>query len=79
MNSLGPQKNRAAKLLETLNSEPMILTAEDGTQLMASYDRCAGQNSAVVILLQRWEGSTKSTCQVTTASIYSTMALTSYA
>ena len=67
MNSLGPRKIRAAQLLASLDSERLILTAKDGTRLLADHDRSHVHCRAVVILLHGWEGSSNSAYQVTTA------------
>lgn len=71
LNSVGPRKIRAKRLVQRLNSETLILTAEDGTRLKAEYDRSTAPKKlargAVIILLHGWEGSSKSAYQVTTA------------
>jgi predicted alpha/beta-fold hydrolase len=73
LNSVGPRKIRANRLVQRLNSETMILTATDGTRLKAEYDRSPLTDSqkskgALIILLHGWEGSSKSAYQVTTAN-----------
>lgn len=68
LNSVGPRKFRAKRLVQQLNSESLILTAEDGTRLTAEYDRSQTPNGAVIILIHGWEGSSKSAYQVTTAN-----------
>jgi predicted alpha/beta-fold hydrolase len=73
LNSVGPRKIRANRLVQRLNSETIILTAVDGTRLKAEYDRSTSANNqtpkgALIILLHGWEGSSKSAYQVTTAN-----------
>jgi uncharacterized protein len=68
LNSVGPRKIRANRLAKQLNSEPLILTAKDGTRLAGEYDRSSSANGALIILLHGWEGSSKSAYQVTTAN-----------
>jgi predicted alpha/beta-fold hydrolase len=73
LNSVGPRKIRANRLVQRLNSETLILTAEDGTRLKAEYDRSPTANKqtskrALIIFLHGWEGSSKSAYQVTTAN-----------
>ena len=67
MNSLGPRRLRARKLLKKLKSEQLELVAPDGTRLRAELDCAANPNGAIVILLHGWEGSSKSPYLVTTA------------
>jgi uncharacterized protein len=67
LNSVGPRKIRANRLIKRLNSEILILKAEDGTRLMGEYDRSPSANGALIILLHGWEGSSRSAYQVTTA------------
>ena len=73
LNSVGPRKIRANRLVQRLNSEVLILTAADGTRLAAEYDRSPTADSptskgALIVLLHGWEGSSKSAYQVTTAN-----------
>lgn len=68
LNSVGPRKIRANRLVQRLNSETLILTAEDGTRLKAEYDRSPSANGGLIVLLHGWEGSSKSAYQVTTAN-----------
>jgi predicted alpha/beta-fold hydrolase len=67
-NSVGPRKVRANRLVQRLNSEMLILTAEDGTRLKGEYDRSPTANGGIVVLLHGWEGSSRSAYQVTTAN-----------
>jgi hypothetical protein len=39
LNSVGPRKIRAKRMVQQLNSTTLILTAKDGTRLSAEYDR----------------------------------------
>jgi len=68
LNSVGPRKIRAKRLVQRLNSETLILTAEDGTRLKGEYDRSLSANGGLIVLLHGWEGSSKSAYQVTTAN-----------
>ncbi len=68
LNSQGPRKLRARKILRRLSSETLILRAEDGTRLLAELDRAAAPKSALVVLLHGWEGSSRSSYIVTTAA-----------
>jgi predicted alpha/beta-fold hydrolase len=72
LNSLGPRKIRAKRLIRVLDSESLILTTEEGVRLGAEFDVAtatkAPRKNALVILLHGWEGSSKSAYQVTTAA-----------
>ncbi len=68
LNSQGPRKLRARKILQRLDSEHLILQSEDGTRLMAELDHAVNGCSALVILLHGWEGSSRSSYLVTTAA-----------
>ena len=68
LNSMGPRKIRAKRLQQRLDSEILVLTAEDGTRLVGEYDRSIAPKGALIILLHGWEGSSKSAYQVTTAN-----------
>lgn len=68
LNSQGPRRLRARRILKTLRSEALILPAEDGTRLLAELDRAPQGKSALVILLHGWEGSSRSSYLVTTAA-----------
>lgn len=68
LNSLGPRKVRANRLVKQLNSETLVLTAEDGTRLVGEYDRSPLSRGVLIVLLHGWEGSSKSAYQVTTAN-----------
>jgi predicted alpha/beta-fold hydrolase len=66
LNSQGPRRLRARRVLRCLHSEDLILQADDGTRLMAELDFAANGRSALVILLHGWEGSSRSSYLVTT-------------
>ena len=68
LNSLGPRKLRARKILKGLSSEVLTLQAEDGTRLLAELDYAPNGRSTLVILLHGWEGSSRSSYLVTTAA-----------
>jgi hypothetical protein len=70
LNSQGPRKWRAHRILRHFDSEPLVLVAEDGTRLLAELDRAGGSSdpSALVVLLHGWEGSSRSSYLVTTAA-----------
>ena len=68
LNSQGPRKLRARKILKGLSSEVLTLQAEDGTRLLAELDYAPNGRSTLVILLHGWEGSSRSSYLVTTAA-----------
>jgi len=68
LNSQGPRKWRARRVLQKLDAEPRVLVAQDGTRLLAELDRGPGEPSALVILLHGWEGSSRSAYLVTTTA-----------
>lgn len=68
LNSQGPRRLRARRILQTLNTEALILPAEDGTRLLAELDRARHDRSALVVLLHGWEGSSRSSYMLTTAA-----------
>jgi len=69
LNSQGPRKWRARRILGRLDSESLVLVAEDGTRLLAELDRARGTGStALVVLVHGWEGSSRSSYLVTTAA-----------
>jgi len=68
LNSQGPRKLRARSILKDLDSENLVLQAEDGTRLLAELDHAPNGRSALVILLHGWEGSSRSSYMVTTAA-----------
>lgn len=71
LNSQGPRKWRAQRLLKRFGSESLVLVAEDGTRLLAELDRAAEPGpgpTALVALLHGWEGSSRSSYLVTTAA-----------
>jgi predicted alpha/beta-fold hydrolase len=68
LNSQGPRRIRAARILRRLNTEQLILQASDGTRLLAELDRAVSPRSALVALLHGWEGSSRSSYIVTTSA-----------
>jgi len=69
LNSQGPRKWRARRILRRLDSQSLVLVAEDGTRLQAELDRANGSAStALVVLIHGWEGSSRSSYLVTTAA-----------
>ena len=66
LNSQGPRKLRARRILKRLSSSELILQAEDGTRLLAELDVSIDGRSALVVLLHGWEGSSRSSYLVTT-------------
>ena len=67
LNTKGPRSLRANRLRQRLQTEIIQLQAEDGTRLLAEYDR-ADAGDSVVVLLHGWEGSSRSAYCVTTAA-----------
>ena len=69
LNSQGPRKWRARRILGRLDSQSLVLVAEDGTRLLAELDRAHGAvSTALVVLVHGWEGSSRSSYLVTTAA-----------
>ena len=73
MNSVGPRKFRAKRIIKSLNSEQLIISTEAGVRLTAELDKSnvihpATNTKPLVILIHGWEGSSQSAYQVTTAS-----------
>jgi predicted alpha/beta-fold hydrolase len=68
LNSQGPRKLRARKILKRLDPDNLILQSEDGTRLLAELDQAVNGRSALVILLHGWEGSSRSSYLLTTAA-----------
>jgi hypothetical protein len=69
LNSQGPRKWRARAILQRLKSRMLVLTATDGTRLLAEFDRAAdGDGSTLAVLIHGWEGSSRSAYMVTTAA-----------
>jgi predicted alpha/beta-fold hydrolase len=69
LNSQGPRKWRARRILGRLDSESLMLVAADGTRLLAELDRAPDTGStALVVLIHGWEGSSRSSYLVTTAA-----------
>ena len=67
LNSQGPRRLRARLIQNLLDTEQLILEAEDGTRLLADLDRAAAPRSMLAVLLHGWEGSSRSSYMVTTA------------
>ena len=68
LNSQGPRKLRAWYIQKRLESAGLILQANDGTRLLAEFDRAVNGPSVLVILLHGWEGCSRSSYMVTTAA-----------
>jgi predicted alpha/beta-fold hydrolase len=69
LNGRGPRAWRARRILRGLKSRSLLLTAEDGTRLLAEFDQARDSRSrALVVLLHGWEGSSRSAYMLTTAS-----------
>ena len=68
LNSQGPRRIRARKILQRLSTQRLTLQAMDGTRLLADLDLAVSPRSALVALLHGWEGSSRSSYIVTTAA-----------
>ena len=68
LNGKGPRARRARRLRRDMQTEILTLQAEDGTRLLAEYDRAPAGGDALVVLLHGWEGSSQSSYCVTTAA-----------
>lgn len=68
LNSQGPRRLRARKILQRLSTQQLILQAADGTRLLADLDLAVSPRSVLVVLLHGWEGSSRSSYLVTTAA-----------
>ena len=68
LNSQGPRKLRAKRILQRLSTQLLELRAEDGTLLLAELDLAVAPRAALVVLLHGWEGSSRSSYLVTTAA-----------
>jgi predicted alpha/beta-fold hydrolase len=68
LNSQGPRRIRARRILTRLSTEQLTLQAADGTRLLAELDRAVSSRSALVALLHGWEGSSRSSYIVTTTA-----------
>jgi len=69
LNSQGPRKWRARAIVRGLQSRSLVLTAADGTRLLAEFDQAAHDaSSTLVVLLHGWEGSSRSAYLVTSAA-----------
>ena len=67
LNSQGPRLWRAQRIQRALTSEQRILRADDGTRLIAEFDRAANPSDSLVILLHGWEGCSRSAYMITLA------------
>lgn len=70
LNSVGPRKIRAAKLVQSATSETIIFTTAKGVRLKGEFDsaiQTVAGNKKAAILLHGWEGSSQSAYMVTTA------------
>jgi hypothetical protein len=68
LNSQGPRRMRAARIRRRLPTESLVLQAADGSRLSAEFDPAPESRRALVILLHGWEGSSRSSYMITTAS-----------
>lgn len=66
LNSMGPRRIRARRVLGRLSSQKLTLGAEDGTRLLAELDRCGEAAPSLVVLLHGWEGCSRSSYILTT-------------
>ena len=66
LNGQGPRAWRARRILRQLRSQELVLQADDGTRLLAEFDRAEPGSGALVVLLHGWEGSSRSSYLVTT-------------
>lgn len=67
LNSQGPRRLRAARILSRLHSETLILQASDGTRLLAELNLADDAQKKLVVLLHGWEGSSRSSYIITCA------------
>jgi predicted alpha/beta-fold hydrolase len=71
LNSVGPRKFRAVRLVKSMQSKTIIFTTPKGVKLKGEFDRNGnhqGNKNSVVILIHGWEGSSQSAYMVTTAN-----------
>jgi hypothetical protein len=68
LNSQGPRRIRAKRILRRLSTQRLTLCARDGTRLLADLDLSATPRARLVVLLHGWEGSSRSSYLVTTAA-----------
>ena len=66
-NTIGPGCFLARRVGSVLHSETLVLGADDGTRLLAEFDRSDGENPPLAVLLHGWEGSSRSNYQLLTA------------
>ncbi len=66
LNSQGPRLLRARGIARRLPSRELILQADDGTRLIAEFDRASEDSDRLVILLHGWEGCSRSAYMLTT-------------
>ena len=68
LNSQGPRRLRAHRILQGLSTQCLTMQAADGTRLLADLDLAASPRSVLVALLHGWEGSSRSSYIVTTTA-----------
>lgn len=68
LNSQGPRKLRARRILKNLATQTLTLEADDGTRLIAEFDAATATRARLVVLLHGWEGCSRSAYLVTTAA-----------
>ena len=68
LNSQGPRRLRARRILSQLAPQVLTLQADDGTRLEAALDRAGNPASRLVILLHGWEGCATSAYMLTTSA-----------
>ena len=70
LNTQGPRKWRAHRILQRLDSRAIELVARDGTRLLAELDYGVDSDrSTLVVLLHGWEGSSRSSYLITTTAL----------
>ena len=70
LNTQGPRKWRARRILQRLDSRAIELVARDGTRLLAELDYGVDSDrSTLVVLLHGWEGSSRSSYLITTTAV----------
>ncbi len=68
LNSQGPRKLRAWRILNQLSPQTLTLQADDGTRLTAALDYADSPRSRLAILLHGWEGCATSAYMLTTSA-----------